>query len=147
MDDPIELKIVETLESICELVDVFDKAGMYLSEEEYQVALEKGTAFLQRYEFLSQWAQAVGRNIFRIVFKHHTLWHLVENSQYLIPKYHWCFKSEDFVGRISRLAHSVSMGVRSTRLSLKLMFKYMVLMHLRLTRGDISLLDPFDQDD
>ena len=39
---------------------------------------------------------------------------------FLNPKRHWNFKGEDFVGRISRMAHSISFGVSSTRVSSKL---------------------------
>ena len=48
---------------------------------------------------------------------------------------HWCWKGEDFVGQISRLTHSVSMGVSSFRLSSKVAPKYRVLTHLYLTRS------------
>ena len=41
------------------------------------------------------------------------------------------------MGKISRLGHSISMGVRATRLSQKLAPKYSVLLHLRLTRGEM----------
>ena len=50
---------------------------------------------------------------------------------------------EDFVGRISTLAHSVSHGVRSTGLSRKVALKYKVLLHLRLTRQDMDVHDPW----
>ena len=50
---------------------------------------------------------------------------------------------EDFVGRISTLAHSISHGVRSTRLSLKVAPKYKVLLHLRLARQDMDVHDPW----
>ena len=53
-----------------------------------------------------------------------------------------CVPGEDFVGRISTLAYSVSHGVRSTRLSLKVAAKYKILLHLRLTRQDMDVHDP-----
>ncbi len=48
---------------------------------------------------------------------------------------------EDFVGKISKLAHSVSMGVKATRISRKVLPKYRVMLHVRLARGDLA--DPF----
>ena len=51
------------------------------------------------------------------------------------PKLYWCFKGKDFVGQISRLTHSVSMGVSSTRLSSKVVGKYRLLVHFFLTRS------------
>ena len=86
--------------------------------------------------------QVKAETFFHIVLKRHTFYHLVQNSKFLNPRFHWCFKSEDFVGRISRLTHSVSMGVKATRLSLKVAPKYRVLLHLRLTRDNLELQDP-----
>ena len=51
----------------------------------------------------------------------------------------WCFKSEDFVGAIARLAHSCTSGVASTRLSTKVLPKYAILLHLLLTREGFSI--------
>ena len=50
------------------------------------------------------------------------------------PTKHMCFLGEDYVGLISKLAHSVSFGVSSTRLTLKVVPKYRVLVHFLLTR-------------
>ena len=52
----------------------------------------------------------------------------------LNPKTHWTFSSEDFVGKMSILTASVSPGVSSTRLSLKVAPKYRILLHFLLTR-------------
>ena len=113
---------------------LFDKAEIFLTADEYKDALEKAEAFLDNYSWLNKWALEKERNLFHIVIKHHTIWHLVLNSKYLNPRCHWCFKSEDFVGRISQVTHSMSMSVRSTKLSTKAAAKYRVLLHLRLTR-------------
>jgi hypothetical protein len=67
-------------------------------------------------------------------FKHHMAAHLAQNFKYMNCKYNWCFKGEDFVGKASILAHSCCFGVRATRLTIKLMKKYRILMHLKLTR-------------
>ena len=64
--------------------------------------------------------------------------------EFLNTKITWCFKSEDYVGKISRIGHSVAMGVRSTKLSEKVMAKYILMLHLCFTRGP-NILD-FDLD-
>jgi len=136
--NPLHKRMVSCLENLVNLVKVFDDAGVFLSPDEYARALEKAEQFLEDYSWLNKWACDNGRQHFHIVMKFHTFIHLVHNSRYLNPKFHWCFKSEDFVGRISRLAHSVSMGVRSTRISLKVSPKYRVMLHLRLTRPNFG---------
>ena len=79
-------------------------------------------------------AKDAGRSFFHIVVKHHTFQHLVLNARHLNPRCHWNFKSEDFVGQVSKLTHSISMGVSSPKLSSKLMPKYRILFHLLLHR-------------
>jgi hypothetical protein len=143
--DALERHIVQGLEGLVELVEIFDLAGPYLSESEYRKALQKANQFLNSYDWLNKWALEQGRLSFHIVVKHHTFIHLVENAKYLNPRFHWCFKSEDFVGKMSRIGGSVAMGVRSTKLSLKLVPKYELLLHFRFTRH--SFIDTWDIED
>ena len=138
--DPLHQCIVSCLQSFTFLVDLWDKASIVLSPAEYGEALAKAESFLQDYAWLNKWSLEKSRLSFHIVIKAHTFYHLVQNSQFLNPRFHWCFKSEDFVGKISHLANSVSNGVRSTRLSLKVSPKYRILLHLRFTRPGFGLL-------
>jgi len=130
----VDQHIVLALESICNLVKLFDTCPMFLSPEDHVSAMELAKEFLDSYDWLNKWALEKGTLLFHVVIKFHTFMHLVRNSKFLNPRFHWCFKSEDFVGRISKLAHSVSMGTKSTHLSVKIAAKYVLLMHLRLTR-------------
>ena len=130
----VDKHIVCALEGLCNLTALFDRCSMFLSKEEYAEALQKAEVFLDNYDFLNTWALEKGRRLFHVVMKHHTFMHLVNNSNYLNPRFHWCFKSEDFVGKISTLGSSVIMGTRTSRLSLKVAAKYVFLLHLRLTR-------------
>ena len=88
-----------------------------------------------------------GRNSFHIVAKHHTFIHVLWNSKYLNPRAQWCFRGQDFVVHVSKMAHSVSFGVSSTKLTQKIAPKYRVLLHLLCKRGmlpdlDLGLEDP-----
>ena len=136
----VDQHIVAALEKVSQLVDLFDAASMFLKDEEYEAALRKAEDFLDSYDWLNKWALEHERKLFHVTIKFHTFWHLVVNSKCLNPRFHWCFKSEDFVGRISHITHSVSMSVRSTRLSLKVSPKYRIMLHLRLTREGFGLI-------
>ena len=140
--EPVQCSILSALECMSELVEVFDAADMYLTDMEFGKAESLAKGFLDSYSFLNQWSLEKGYPGFRIVMKHHTFQHLVENSRFLNPRAHWCFASEDFVGRVSRLARSAASGVRSTRLSVKCMQKYRILMHLLMTRPAIHDVVP-----
>ena len=116
------------------LIHVFDEGDVFLTHYEWLRAMEQGNSFSTLYSHLSDWALEKGRNLFNIVMKHHTFQHLLENAKSLDPKTHWTFSSEDFVGKMSILTASVSLGVSSTRLSLKAASKYRILLHFLLTR-------------
>ena len=73
-----------------------------------------------------------------VVSKHHMAFHMSESFRLLNCKFNWCFKSEDFVGRVALMGHSASFGVKSTALTLKLMEKYRLLMYIKFSRDNIE---------
>ena len=95
----VDNHIVAALENIVQLTDLFDQCHMFLTPAEHSLALQKAELFLDNYDWLNKWALEEGRKLFHIVIKHHTFLHLVQNSKFLNPRFHWCFKSEDFVGK------------------------------------------------
>jgi hypothetical protein len=132
-------KMVKALASVCDLAKLFDAADMYLTTGEFNQALSLAESFLDHYAWLHTWAEEHDRKLFHTgPLKFHTFWHLALNSKYLNPRVHWTFRNEDYVGRISTLTHSISMGVKATKLSLKACYKYRILLHLRLTRANFG---------
>ena len=111
------------------LVALWDQIWTVPTQEEYNESLSLGKSFLDEYAWLNQWSLEKGRNSFNIVATRHTFIHLLWGSRRLNPRLQWCFKSEDFVWHMSRVTHSISMGVASARLSQKLAPKYRVLLH------------------
>ena len=130
-----EQHMVLVATSLEKLVKLWDEADTFLTSSQYQKGLKLAGDFLRSYAWLNQWSLEKDRMSFHIVPKHHSFIHLVWNSKFLNPRTQWCFKAEDFVGQVARLTHSVSMGVSSTRLSLKVAPKYRILVHLFLTRS------------
>lgn len=133
-----EKAMLEALDCMSQLIAHFDQSNAFLTEVEWGHAMSLATGFLDRYAYLSAWALEKGRTLFNIVIKHHTFQHLVENSKYLNPRVHWCFASEDFVGKVSILTASVNPGVSSTKLTTKLAPKYRILLHFLLTRPEMQ---------
>ena len=115
-----------------------DIAPMVPSDDQAAQAQGHMVSFLKQYHALSQMAKADDEMNWHIVSKHHRAFHLSENFKFLNCKFNWCFKSEDFVGRIAILGHSVTFGVRSTAITLKLMEKYRLLMYLKFSRDNIE---------
>ena len=120
----VEQDMLKALSAMVDLVSLFDSCGMMLTSSEHGSALRHAMDFLTCYQALNFWAVAQESQSFHFVPKFHSLWHMVEGSKWLNPRFAWCFKAEDYVGKISHLAHSVSMGVRSTKLCAKNARKY-----------------------
>ena len=126
MDEGVaeEKAMLQAMQCMSKLIKLFDEADAFLTEAEWHKAMSLEKGFSDYYALLSAWAPEKGRKLFNIVMKCHTFQHLVANSKYLNPKTHWTFSREDFVGKISLLTSSVSPGVSSTRLSVKVAPKY-----------------------
>ena len=138
-------KMVEALDCLVNLLSVFDAADMVLTEMEFDQATNLAKRFFDVYDWLHRWAARVDRKLFHITMKFHTGHHLVHDSQHLNPKACWNFRSEDFVGKISRLGGSVAMGVKSTKLSSKIAAKYRALLHMQLKRLGFGVI-PYQDD-
>ena len=131
--------MVGALEAMVDLVAAFDAAGLFPCPKEFQAMQDLDQRFCRHYTELNKWAQKNDHKLYHIVYKHHCQHHLVKEAQFLNPRYTWNFRSEDFVGRVATLARSLAMGVKSTRLSGKLMIKYRILLHMQLTRLGFDL--------
>ena len=134
----LECCILEAMESLHQLVLVYDQADVFLTKSEWESAWNLAKGFWDTYAALNAWAKEENKKLFHIVYKHHSMLHLLYNSQYLYIKAHWCFSNEDFVGKVSLLTFSSSSGVRSTRLSAKMAPKYKILLSLLLTRDNFK---------
>ena len=124
----------EALKAVSAFVALLDEAATVPSRAHADRAVALMQQFFQHYCWLNSWASAQGRFAYHITIKAHMADHLAENARFLNPTVVWCFKAEHNVGEISEMAHSVSMGVRSTHISTKLSKKYRQFLHFRLTR-------------
>ena len=52
--------------------------------------------------------------------------HLAEQAEFINPRAQWTYMSEDFVGRISRLAHRLLDGTKMIQIGRKVVEKYRV---------------------
>ena len=133
--EPCEQHMLLAATGLEKLVSLWDQSGTFLTQREYEKSLQLGGTFLNSYSYLNNWSLEKDRKSFHIVPKHHSFVHLLWGSKHLNPKAAWCFAGEDFVGQISKLGHSVCMGVSAPRLSLKIAPKYRILIHLHLNRS------------
>ena len=74
--------------------------------------------------------------LFNITIKCHYLVHLSEQARFIHPAKGWCYQDEDFVGRMKIIAASCMRGSRLAQALHKIMYKYMVAMHIRFSEFD-----------
>ena len=137
-DNEFDRRLASCLLAVDRLIDIIDDAGMFLTSAEHSELTVALGHFNGHYAWLNKWAEAQDRLLFNITIKFHMIVHLVASAQFLNPRYFWCFRGEDYVGKVSALAASVSMGVGIIALSQKVVMKYRHWLHLRLTRGDFQ---------
>ena len=135
---PEERHMISAASSLEKLVAIWDQGDTFLSPSELAKAFDLGQRFLDSYKWLNEWSLEKGKNSFHIVAKHHTFIHSLWNSKFLTPKVQWCFRGEDFVGHVSKLAHSVSFGVSITKFTQKMAPKYRGLAASPLEKGDAA---------
>jgi hypothetical protein len=136
LDNQTELHqhIIEALIAINKFVLVADQTDWVPTTRESERLLKYAERFLLHYKWLEDWAIGEDRKLFHSTIKFHMFHHLAQNARFLGPRFCWCFKAEDYVGKISAIAASAVFGVRSTKLSLKLMEKYRYMLFFRLAR-------------
>ena len=135
---PIHNNMLSCLQSISDLIDLWDSCEMFLSSSEWKKSMKLHKDFVQEYKLLGEWAWENDRYLFHVVAKHHTMWHMCLDSRHQNPRFNACWKGEDFVGKISLLCHSCSFGVKCTRLTTKVLPKYQGMLHLILTRNGMD---------
>ena len=92
------------------------------------------TKFLLEYNWCSDHALRARPYLprFSVVPKHHYTAHLAQQARLINPKFVWTYGGEDFVGKISDLAHSCLRGTAVYRVPTSLMERYRLGMHTQL---------------
>lgn len=122
----------KAIDSFCELIYTSpDVPGEELGAK----AVELVTAFLCEYKWLNEWASKKKKKLFHMVPKFHMLWHMALDFKYLNPRLTWTFKTESYVGEVSRLAHSCCFAVPRARVTAPMCKQYRCLTHFKLVRG------------
>ena len=125
---------IKMMEGLDQLYRIMHSADVVLTNEEHDEFAAASQVFLLEYTWLSNWAREQNLYRYSVVPKFHYLVHLVDSARACNPRFLWCYRGEDFVGRMSRLAHACLCGTPPFKVGHAMMAKYAVAMHLRLTR-------------
>ena len=127
-------KIMAGLIAINKFVHVMVNADWVPTPREADRLVKYAKRFLTAYDWLEDWAIANERMLFHAVPKFHMFDHLAYGARFLNPTASWCFKAEDYVGKMSKMGASSVFGTKATKLSIKMMEKNRFMMHFRWTR-------------
>jgi hypothetical protein len=120
------------IQKFCNLLDL---AGAVPTNAQATEARSTMQDFLLNYRALHDWAKESSRMLFHLVPKFHMAWHMAQQFSFLNPRLSWTFKAEDYVGKVSKLAHGCTFGTSRMNVSSSICSKYRWFMHLRLCRG------------
>ena len=127
--DDISNAILALCESMAEFTDLMDSSSRHPTDAQCARAEEIMSSFMAQYKFLQ--LHRPTDFMWHTVIKFHTAKHLAASFKLGNPKFSWCFKSEDYCGRIARLAHSCSFGCKALALATKIAEKYRLMMFIR----------------
>jgi hypothetical protein len=128
-------KAFTAINRFCELID---ESPPVPTTEQARHAEQMVSLFLTEYKWLCDWAKTRHLKLFPLKPKFHMLWHMSKDFKFLNPKVTWTFKNEDYVGKISHLAHSCSYGISRPQVNSPMCSQYRCLMHLKLERCFLS---------
>jgi hypothetical protein len=108
--------------------------GSRYTIDDYKALQQHATKVLVYYQWLAKQAMTKGFKRWSVVNKHHFLEHLVAQNEYENTAQYDCYSGEDFVGRMSRLAHMCISGKPIHALTHSFVERYRIAFQLRLSR-------------
>ena len=94
--------------------------------------------FLSHYSALAWLANAQKKLRWSVVPKHQYAAHLPEQAAWCNPRLLWASGGESMVGKIAALGHSCLAGTAAEKVAARILPKYRVAMHLRLTSYSVD---------
>ena len=70
-------------------------------------------------------------HMWHTVGKFHNAKHMAASFKWMSPRFNWCFRAEDYVGRIAKLSWSRAFGCKILNLTKKITEKYKLMMFIR----------------
>ena len=130
-DYDLMLHCLEGLHGYYEIIHI---DNIFLERDEATQLLAHVQQACVCYSALSRRAADRGCRMWNLVPKFHYWWHLARFAQYENPRCHWTYSSEDYVGRISKVAQSIIYGTGVLRVGPKVITKFLRALSVRFSR-------------
>ena len=109
--NPVHKHISQTLRRVLSLYDIVaTHTDLFHVPEDRELILQTAVNVIAHYKWLAKWAQYQGLKRWRTVLKHHYVWHLSLQSQWLHCRARATYLDEDFMGRIKHVPQKASGG-------------------------------------
>jgi hypothetical protein len=117
---------------LIQVYDAIERSPNFITD--FPAMLKAAQQFQLHYQVLAKLAMEAGQKLWSVVNKFHFFEHLVDQAKYENPALFWAYSGEDFVGRVSRLAHMCSYGKPVAEMVPVLMDRYRIGLHFTYTR-------------
>ena len=125
--DQIRLRALDSLETVFR---TFRNASMFLTETEYQIAKNALDEHFVYYGYLASKSLEGNRMHYQVITKTHYLWHIVDHSRFLNPRFLWAFDFEDFMGQMVMAAKACLAGSKMSIVGDKVLVNYCLVFDL-----------------
>ena len=128
------VQLFTAMEEFCQILDM---EGMFPSEAKCEEAVLKMATFNATYQELQR--TRYNDHMWHTVGKFHNAKHMAASFKWMNPRFNWCFRAEDYVGRIAKLSWSCAFGCKVLNLTKKTTEKYKLMMFIRFWKHSTAL--------
>ena len=115
---------------IDEFYDAVYRSGLFLSDDDADVAKASVDKFILHYNALTIISAERGKPRYNFTTKLHTVYHMSISTQRLSPKCSWAYAFEDFMGQIIKVGKACSHGAAGHMVPMKIMEHYMLILSI-----------------
>jgi hypothetical protein len=115
-------------------IQYLETADLFLTDEQKSAFRKHMFSFRAHYAWLAFETAEAGRLGWSLVQKFHYCCHMPDQADYINPRVTWSYAGESMVGLIAALGHACLAGTPAHRVSVSLIAKYRIAMHLQLAK-------------
>ena len=129
--DEIDQHIARAFQHLQGMYAVYDSGGIFLSSSAAAALRDEGQKFSLHYNYCANHYIDIGHLVFNVPIKMHVLQHILEEATFLSPRATACYRFEDMVGRLVKVAGSCVNGTPMKLIGPKVVENYRVALGVR----------------
>eukprot|EP00969_Alexandrium_andersonii_P265039 11713659-Alexandrium_andersonii.AAC.1 len=109
-------------------------AGMFMDPAVSKQAFDAYKMHCLHYHWLLVRALEAGQRNYYISIKTHMVWHILDHSKWMNPRFLWCYDFEDFMGALTTSAKACLAGTSMKGVGCKVLQNYLIVLQLSLCK-------------